>query len=134
MIRLFRSRQFLLFLMSSGTAAVVNFSSRIVYSHWLHFSAAVVLAFITGMVTAFLLARTFVFKNSTQAAHRSAMFFVLVNLVALLQTWAISVALALYVFPSLGFRFFPNEIAHAIGIAAPVFTSYLGHRRWSFRA
>ncbi|MGZ8096491.1 MAG: hypothetical protein ACXWUD_09650 [Methylosarcina sp.] len=28
---------------------------------------------------------------------------------------------------------FTKEIAHAIGVAVPVFTSYIGHKRWSFR-
>jgi putative flippase GtrA len=28
---------------------------------------------------------------------------------------------------------FVHEIAHAAGIAAPVFTSYIGHKRWSFQ-
>ena len=26
------------------------------------------------------------------------------------------------------------DFAHAIGVAVPVITSYLGHRRWSFRS
>ena len=25
------------------------------------------------------------------------------------------------------------EIAHAVGIVVPVFTRYIGHKRWSFR-
>ena len=29
-------------------------------------------------------------------------------------------------------RFVP-EIAHAVGVAVPAFTSYLGHKRWSFK-
>jgi len=30
-------------------------------------------------------------------------------------------------------RFIP-EIAHAVGVAVPVFTSYLGHKHWSFKS
>ncbi len=127
------SRQFLFFLLTGGTAAAVNFGSRIVYSQWLDFSAAVILAYITGMITAFVLAKLFVFKESQQSVHRSAVFFVLVNLVAVLQTWAISMSLAYYILPSLGVTLFTQEIAHAFGVAVPVFTSYIGHKRWSFR-
>jgi putative flippase GtrA len=127
------SRQFLVFLLTGGTAAAVNFGSRIVYSKWLDFSAAVIVAYITGMVTAFVLAKLFVFKDSKQSVHRSIVFFVLVNLVAVLQTWAISMGLAYYLLPSLGVAAFVPEIAHAIGVAVPVFTSYIGHKRWSFR-
>lgn len=61
------------------------------------------------------------------------MFFVLVNLVAILQTWAISMGLAYYLLPSMGVTLFVPEIAHAVGVAVPVFSSYLGHKRWSFR-
>jgi putative flippase GtrA len=133
MIGPFRSRQFLGFLVTGGIAAAVNFGSRIVYDTWTGYSAAIVLAYLTGMVTAFVLAKAFVFTDSRQALHRSAAFFVLVNALAVAQTWAISVALAYWAFPALGFEWYPKEIAHAIGIVVPVFTSYLGHRRYSFR-
>lgn len=133
MIRHFLSRQFLVFLLTGGTAATVNFGSRILYSRWLDFSAAVIVAYVTGMVTAFVLAKLFVFKDSKQAVHRSIVFFILVNLVAVLQTWAISMGLAYYLLPSMGVTAFVPEIAHAVGVAVPVFTSYIGHKRWSFR-
>lgn len=127
------SRQFLMFLLSGGTAAVVNFGSRILYNIWLNFSSSVILAYITGMITAFVLAKLFVFKDSQQSTHRSAMFFVLVNLVAVLQTWVISMVLAYHLLPWLGVTLFVREIAHAVGVAVPVFTSYIGHKRWSFQ-
>ena len=133
MIRQFLSRQFLIFLLTGGTAAVVNFSSRILYSVWLDFSSAVILAYISGMITAFVLAKLFVFKESQQTLQRSAVFFILVNLVAILQTWVISMGLAYYLLPLLGFSVFVQEIAHATGVIVPVFTSYLGHKRWSFQ-
>lgn len=127
------SRQFLTFLFTGGTAAAVNFGSRIIYSQWFGFSTAVILAYITGMITAFVLAKLFVFKDSEQSVQRSAVIFVLVNIVAALQTWLISMGLAFYVLPALGVQKFVDEIAHAVGVAVPVFTSYLGHKRWSFR-
>lgn len=133
MIQQFISRQFLVFLLTGGTAAMVNFGSRIVYNLWLNFSAAVILAYATGMITAFVLFKLFVFKNSQQSVHRSAVFFILVNLVAILQTWSVSMGLAYYLLPSLGVKLFVPEIAHAVGVAVPVFTSYIGHKRWSFR-
>ncbi len=133
MMRQFMSRQFLVFLLTGGTAAAVNFGSRLLYSQSMGFSSAVILAYLTGMVTAFALAKLFVFKDSAQSIGRSAGFFILVNLVAVLQTWAISMGLLYYGLPWLNVTFFPQEIAHAAGVAVPVFTSYLGHKRWSFR-
>lgn len=64
MIQQFLSRQFILFLVTGGTAALVNFGSRIVYNQWVSFSIAIVLAYLTGMVTAFVLARWLVFKQA----------------------------------------------------------------------
>ena len=93
MIRQFMNRQFLAFVVTGGLAACVNFGSRILYDQWLDFSSSVVLAYLTGMLTAFILARAFVFTQATQSVRRSAMFFVLVNGVAVLQTWAISMGL-----------------------------------------
>ena len=133
MIGAFRSRQFLVFLLTGGLAAAVNFGSRILYNQWMGFSAAIVLAYITGMITAFVLARLFVFRGSQRALHQSALYFVLVNLVAVLQTWAISLLLAGHVLPALGIRHLVHEIAHAVGVVVPVFTSYLGHKHLSFR-
>lgn len=127
------SRQFLVFLLAGGTAATVNFCTRILYNDWMNFSAAIVLAYATGMVTAFVLGRMLVFKGSSQPLSRSAAFFVLVNLVGVLQTWAISMALAYHVLPALGISSFVHEIAHGIGLAVPTFTSYIGHKHLSFR-
>lgn len=133
MIGSFMSRQFFVFLVTGGTAAAVNFGSRIVYNQWLPFSGAVILAYLTGMVTAFVLAKMFVFKESTQSTRRAVLFFTLVNVVAVLQTWLISMGLAFYLLPALGVTHFVKEIAHAVGVVVPVFTSYLGHKRWSFK-
>jgi putative flippase GtrA len=134
LIQAFLSRQFVVFLLTGGTAAIVNFTSRIVYNAWMGFSAAVIAAYLTGMVTAYVLARHFVFKTSTQPLTRSILFFTLVNALALAQTWTVSILMAFYVLPALGVSRYSPEIAHATGIIVPVFTSFLGHKYWSFRS
>jgi len=129
----FLSRQFVIFLVTGGLAAAVNFGSRLIYNQWFDYSTSVILAYLNGMVTAFVLARLFVFTTSEQSMRRSVFFFVVVNLVAVLQTWGISMLLAYWVLPGLGVRQWSHEMAHAAGIVVPVFTSYIGHKRWSFR-
>lgn len=129
MIQQFKSREFHSFLFIGGVAAAVNFFSRIIYSQWVNFSVSIFLGYITGMVTAFILAKLFVFKGSQQPLHKSLIFFTLVNLVAILQTWLVSIFLAYYLLPSIGITFFAKEIAHAIGVVVPVFSSYVGHKR-----
>lgn len=134
MIRQFMSRQFVVFLVTGGIAAGVNFGSRILLNQWMSFSSAVVIAYLCGMVTAFVLARLFVFRDSTQSVRRSAGFFVLVNIVAIAQTWGISLWLLHVVLPWAGVTRWAPEIAHGVGVVVPVFSSYLGHKRWSFRS
>jgi putative flippase GtrA len=36
-------------------------------------------------------------------------------------------------FPAMGMRFHPETLAHAIGVAVPVFTSYFGHKALTFK-
>ena len=133
MIQSFLSRQFIGFLITGGIAAIVNFISRIFYNQYYSFSTSVLFAYLTGMVTAFILAKIFIFRSSSQSLKRSALIFALVNVLAAAQTWAISVGLNFYVLPSIGIKQNTADIASAIGIAFPVFTSYLGHKRWSFK-
>lgn len=133
MIQSLASRQFLLFVLVGGTAALVNFLSRIVYNRWLEFTPAIVLAYLTGMATAFMLSRLFVFKQSSRPMHHAAFYFTLVNLFAVLQTWLVSTLLAFHLLPWLGVDTFRLEIAHAFGVAVPVFSSYFGHKYLSFR-
>jgi putative flippase GtrA len=127
------SRRFALFLVTGGFAAAVNWGSRIVYNLWVPYSAAIILAFFTGMITAFALAKLFVFTESTHSTAKSAFFFTMVNVVAIAQTWLVSVGLAYYVFPRLGIVSHVRELAHLFGVAIPVFTSYIGHKKWSFK-
>lgn len=132
MIALFTSQQFLKFICCGGIAALVNFGSRFIFNVWFNFPVSIVLAYICGMITAFILAKIFVFKNSQLPLQHSALRFLIINLLAVLQTLIISLGLAFYLLPLLGVTFFVKEIAHAIGIIMPIFSSYIGHKRWSF--
>ena len=85
------------------------------------------------MTTAFILSRKYVFDKSSQPVIKQFYFFSLVNMFAAAQVWAISVGLAEYLFVWLEYHFFREELAHLIGIAVPVFTSYIGHKKLSFR-
>ena len=58
------------YLASGGIAAAANYGSRFVFSLWLPFEAAVVAAYLVGMVTAFLLMRRFAFTDSQKTVGR----------------------------------------------------------------
>lgn len=132
MISSFRDRQFAIFLLTGGVAALVNFGSRMLYSLAMPFSPAIILAYLTGMVTAFVLAKIFVFKDSAQSTGQSFFRFTVVNVAAVAQTWAVSMVLVKSL-PLWGVEQFVPEIAHGVGVIVPVFTSFLGHKYWSFR-
>jgi putative flippase GtrA len=133
LIHHFASKQFLGFLFTGGLAAIVNFVSRIFYSYYWDFSTAIILAYITGMICAFVLAKLFVFTKGRQTLTKSILFFTLVNLAGVLQTWAVSMAMDLSILPAIGIKSYTQDIAHAIGICIPIFTSFLGHKFYSFK-
>ena len=126
------------FLLAGGLAALVNFGSRFVYSLFVDFSTAVVLAFITGLTTAFILNKLYVFTVSRNTVGQEMSWFLFINLLALAQTWGLSVYLAQVlpgVLPVSGEpgRQLSDAIAHGAGVLLPVFTSYLGHKYLTFR-
>lgn len=122
------------FLVTGGIAAGVNVVSRYLLNLAMPFEIAVVIAYLFGMVTAYILSRVFVFETSGRRVADEFVRFAIVNAVALVQVWLVSVGLARYVFPSIGFTWFADDIAHVIGVVVPAVTSYLGHRHFSFAA
>ncbi len=122
----------MMFVLCGGIAALVNIAARVLLSLLLPYSVAIVIAYIIGMITAFFLNRLFVFQKTTQKTNRQVFYFTIVNLLAVAQTLAISLLLVETVFPLLNYTFQAKTVAHCIGVVVPVFTSYLGHKYWSF--
>jgi len=132
MLKIKINSEFSRFVITGGFAAGVNFLSRIGFSEFMSYRVAVFVAYLVGMVTAFILAKVFVFAKSNQSTSNEFSRFTLVNIVAVIQVWFISVGLAEYGFPAIEFIFYPEEIAHLIGISVPVVTSYYGHKYFTF--
>ena len=124
---------FIRFVIASGLAALVNISMRLLFSQLVSFELAVALAFPFGLTTAYLLSRRFVFGRSGDSVSAQYVRFTIVNLFALLQVWLLSVGLANWLFPKLGFTWHAELIAHTIGVLSPVVTSYYGHKLFTFR-
>ena len=127
-----KGRQFLAFVVASAVAAAVNFGSRLLFSMALPYYAAVTLAFCCGVLTAWVINRTRVFHAGDQRAVPQLARFVLVNLIGLPQTLGVALLLRDVVFPRLGFVWHPDAVAHLVGIAAPVVTSFLLHKHFTF--
>jgi len=126
-------QQIIRFLFAGGIAAAANFGSRFIFSIWLNYTTAIILAYLVGMAVAFVLMRLFVFDAAHKAAGPQVFKFVIVNLFAVLQTLAISLALVRWAFPALGMTWFPEAVAHLTGVLIPVVTSYFGHRYATFK-
>ncbi len=122
----------MLFIVAGGVAAVINFSSRFFYSVYVSFGEAVILSYLTGMLTAFILMRNFVFERTGHQIKYEIISFSIVNFFAVALTWSISVGLAEYFFPFVGFVWFRYEVAHMIGILFPALSSYFGHKNFTF--
>lgn len=126
------SSDFVRFILTGGIAAGANALSRILFSLLVSYELAIVFAYLVGMITAYLLARAYVFQPSGRSAPREFLRFALVNVAALAQVWAASIGLARYVFPVIGLAWHAELVAHLIGISIPIVTSYYGHKYFSF--
>jgi putative flippase GtrA len=134
----FFGTRFIRFLLAGGLAALINFGSRFFYNIFVDFSTAVVLAFITGLTTGYLLNKMYVFTSSGNTVVQEVGWFVLINLLALAQTWGLSVYLVQvlpdYVSTASSAREgLVEAVAHGAGVLLPVFTSYIGHKYLTFR-
>jgi putative flippase GtrA len=124
--------EFLKFLMTGGLAALANLASRYALNLVMPFEAAVVAAYLIGMTTAYILARLFVFQRSGRSVASEVRRFAIVNVVALVIVWLVSVGLARLLFPAVGFTWHADDIAHLIGVLSTAVSSYFGHRLYTF--
>jgi putative flippase GtrA len=126
-------QQLVLFLVSGGIAALLNWASRFFFSIWMPFEAAVVAAFFVGLSTAFVLMRNIVFHAQGKPLFPQVSRFLVVNIAALVQTFVVSVVLARWALPAAGIVTQAEAIGHFVGVLFPVFTSYIAHRHLTFK-
>jgi putative flippase GtrA len=91
------------------------------------------MAYCVGMIVAFVLMRTYVFHARDGAILAQSIKFLAVNLIAAVQTLVVSVALAKWALPAMGFAAHAEALGHLAGVCAPIITSYFGHRLLTFR-
>lgn len=125
--------QFLRFLVAGGVAAGANFGSRFLFSLYFAYSVSVFFAYLVGMLVAFILMRGHVFDATQGSLLPQVTKFIGVNVLAVLQTLAISLLLARWVFPSIGIIDHAEALAHLVGVLVPVVSSYFFHKFYTFR-
>jgi putative flippase GtrA len=122
------------FLLLGGLCAGVNVLARYLLTPAIGFGAAVPVAYLIGMALAYCLFRWFVFGSSGRGVGSEVKRFVVVNLVALMLVFVVSINLARVVFPAIGFTWMADDIAHVIGVLTPALSSWIGHDRYTFRS
>ena len=132
-IKTLKERQFFLFVLAGGTAAFINFTSRFLYNVFFSFGISIIAAYITGMVTAFILNRLFVFKKSTNSLMKQVLYFIFINLIAIILTYYITLLFYEKIFPYINMSFHPKSTSHLIGITVPVISSFIGHKFLTFK-
>jgi putative flippase GtrA len=125
--------QFAAFVALGSMAAGTNLVARYFLDFMMPFEAAVVLAYMAGMIVAFLLFQRMLFGNPGTPLRRRVIRFCQVNALGLTLSWAVSTLLARIVLPAITWTFHPFEVAHFIGVAAPTFSSYFLHRNYTYR-
>jgi putative flippase GtrA len=125
--------QFSKFILVGGLAAAANFLSRFLFNQFVPYVPSIVLAFFVGLITGFVMMRAFVFSGRSNAPTRQASYYLLVNLVGLVLTVVVSVAVAKLA--ALIFRdtAFDEAAGHLVGVASPVLLSFYAHKKLTFR-
>jgi putative flippase GtrA len=131
--RLYANPQFAAFVVVSGGAAAMNVLSRLLFSLFLVYWAAVALAYAVGMAVAFVLNKVVVFPNSDRPLSHNLIYFVMVNAIAFPQVLVVSLVLGkLFLPPVIGVTA-GEALGHAVGVAAPAFSSFALHKFVTFR-
>jgi putative flippase GtrA len=120
------------FLVAGGLAAAANFASRLALQPLTGFDLAVVLAYLMGFLTAFVLNRIFVFPKSGKPMRVEMAWFFLFNLIAFPVVVVSAVLLRDHLFS----RFLPaalaETVAHGCAILIPVVFNFAAHRLVTF--
>lgn len=123
------------FLIAGGSAAAINWVSRILLSLALPFEAALIVAYAIGMTVGFWLYRRFVFRGAQLGSVRSQLpVFLAVNMVGMGVVLAVSAGLVAAfggVVPGLPLPV-AEALGHGVGIAVGAVANYLGHRLLTF--
>lgn len=128
------TREFAAFVATAAAAAAINVAAGRLFALFVPLEAAVVLAFPVALTFAYAVNRRLVFRSASGAVAAEYGRFLAVNLAALAVVWAVTIGLARVALPAIGWRWHPELVAHAVGVASPVALSFWLHRTFTFRA
>lgn len=129
----FLRREFIRFLFLGGLAAAVNFFSRIALGHFMSYLESMIVSYLLGFGVAYFLFRHYAFPSTQNNYKRELFYFVMVNILGIIQTCLISIALFDYGLNFITSTLLREEVAHLIGIGVPAISSYFGHKYLTFK-
>lgn len=126
------SGEFGRFLLAGGCAAATNFFSRFAWQQAMGFQQAVLAAYLTGFVLAFVLNRWFVFPASGKPIRQEMAWFLAFNVIAFLIVSAASgLFLRHLTGPWLSAQA-AEALAHGLAIGLPVCINFVAHKFVTF--
>lgn len=125
--------QFFIFVFSGGFSSLCSLSSRIALSWVFPYEVAVAIAYVIGMVIAFILFQNLVFEKSEGSQISQYYKFVIVNGISFTIVVSVSSLLYRIVLPYFEWTWHSAEISHIIGQVSPVFVSFYAHKKFTFK-
>jgi putative flippase GtrA len=130
--------EFLRFLATGSIAAFSNMAAVAAFRLLMPLLPAAILGYIIGMVIAFILFQRVMFNTPGLVLTRPILArrifrFTVVNMVGLCLSVATTMTFAEIVLPAVRWTFMPVTVANFFGVAVPAFSSYFGHKFWTYR-
>jgi putative flippase GtrA len=130
--------EFIRFVATGSLAALANLAAVWAFQQAVPYAYAVVLGYIVGMIIAFILFQRVMFntpglKLTRTLLTRRIVRFTLVNMVGLALCWLVTMAMFHAILPALHWTWIPDRIANIAGVAVPAFSSYFGHKFYTYR-
>lgn len=133
LLAFYRSRQFARFLLVGGVALLCHWLSRFAFNSLVDYGLAIVLAYLVGMIVAFVLNKIYVFPFSRNSLNFELLMFFAVNILAFPVVWAVAYALGEWVLAPVIQRQIAFGLAHGVAITLPVFVNFALHKLVTFR-
>jgi putative flippase GtrA len=130
--------EFLRFLATGSIAALSNMAAVWALQLVMPLLPAAILGYLVGMVIAFILFQRVMFNTPGLVLTRPILArrifrFTIVNMLGLCLSVATTMALARAILPAIHWTLLPDRIANLVGVAVPAFSSYFGHKFWTYR-
>jgi putative flippase GtrA len=133
-LELVNIRELFRFLLTGVVATLGNLTMVWAVDHFVAYQWSLLLGLSTGFSISFLMSKLFAFRSRTwRNAHHEAGRFMLVYGVGSTIYWCVSMVAGTSVLPHLMPKQYAHLVAVIIGAGIMTFTSYFGHRFFTYR-